>query len=179
MQNDVEKILLTKEQIAEKVESLGKELSNDFKDEKPLLVCILKGSVVFFADLIRAISIPIEIDFMSISSYGLSTKSSGEVKIIKDLDTSIENKHIIIVEDIVDSGYTLSYLKRLLFSRNPKSIKICTLLDKKERRVCDIEPDYVGFDIPDEFIIGYGLDYAEKYRNLSYIGVLKRSIYEK
>ena len=143
------------------------------------MVSILKGSVMFYADLLRAMSIPVEMDFMAISSYGAGAKSSGEVKLIKDLDRKIEGRDVVIVEDIIDSGYTLSYLKRMLYSRKPASVKICALLDKYARRVVPIEADFKGFDIEDEFVIGYGLDYAERYRNLPYIGILKRSVYEK
>lgn len=134
---------------------------------------------MFYADLLRAMSIPVEMDFMAISSYGSGAKSSGEVKLIKDLDRKIEGRDVVIVEDIIDSGYTLSYLKRMLYSRKPASVKICALLDKYARRVVPIEADFKGFDIEDEFVIGYGLDYAERYRNLPYIGILKRSVYEK
>jgi len=134
---------------------------------------------MFYADLLRAMSIPVEMDFMAISSYGAGAKSSGEVKLIKDLDRKIEGRDVVIVEDIIDSGYTLSYLKRMLYSRKPASVKICALLDKYARRVVPIEADFKGFDIEDEFVIGYGLDYAERYRNLPYIGILKRSVYEK
>lgn len=179
MENDVESVMISEEDLAKKVKELASKLDKDYEGKNPLLVAILKGSVVFYADLVRNMKIPLEMDFMSISSYGVSSKSSGEVKLLKDLDRSIEGRHVIIVEDIIDSGYTLSYLKRMLYSRKPASIKICAMLDKIERRVVAIEPDYKCFDIADEFVIGYGLDYAEKYRNLPYIGILKRSVYEK
>ena len=142
------------------------------------MVAILKGSIMFFADLLRAMTIPLEMDFMAISSYGNKTKSSGEVRMIKDLDRSIEGRHLVIVEDIVDSGYTLSFLKRMLYSRHPESVKICTLLDKFECREIPLQPDYKGFDIGNEFVVGYGLDYAEKYRNLPEIGILKEEVYK-
>lgn len=166
------RVLLTQEEIREKVKQLAEAVSWDYRDKKPLLVCVLKGAVVFLADFMRLLSIPVEIDFMAVSSYGHSTTSSGVVRILKDLDSSIEHKDVIILEDIIDSGLTLSYLRENLLSRNPRSLKIVTLLDKPERRVTDIEPDYCGFRIPDEFVVGYGLDYNEKYRNLPDICVL-------
>lgn len=175
---DCERVLVSEEEIQAKVKELAATLDKDYAGTRPLLVCILKGSCMFFSDLIRNMTNDLEIDFISVSSYGISSRSSGEVKLIKDLDKSIENKHVIIVEDIVDSGYTLSYLKRMLNSRRPASVKICTLLDKFERREVDIQADYKAFDIGNEFVIGYGLDYAESYRNLPYIGILKRSVYE-
>ena len=178
MYKDVEKILVSKEELKERVIELAKKLDSDYEGKRPLMICILKGSVIFFSDLIREMKIPMEIDFMAISSYGASTRSSGEVRMVKDLDRSIENRHVVIVEDIVDSGYTLSYLKRMLMSRHPQSIKICALLDKFERREVPLEVDYKGFDIGNEFVIGYGLDYAEAYRNLPEICILKRSVYE-
>ena len=142
------------------------------------MVAVLKGSLIFMADLMRAITIPCNIDFLAVSSYGNGTKTSGEVRLIKDLDCQLENKDLLIVEDILDSGVTLSYLKKTLSARNPRSIRICTLLDKPERRKADITADYRCFVIPDAFIVGYGLDYAEKYRNLPYVGILKPSVYE-
>ena len=178
MYNDLEKILISKEEIAKRVNELAKQLDNDYKGKKPLFIATLKGSIMFYADLLRAMTIPVELDFMATSSYGNKTKSSGEVRIVKDLDRTIEGRHIVIIEDIVDSGYTLSYLKRILLSRHPASLKICTLLDKFERREVAMEPDYKGFDIGNEFVVGYGLDYAEKYRNLPEIGILKKEIYE-
>lgn len=179
MHPDCEKILVSQEEIKQKVKEIAATLDRDYKGKRPLLVAILKGSFMFFADLVREMTIDMEVDFISVSSYGLSSRSSGEVKLIKDLDKSIEGKHVIIVEDIVDSGYTLSYLKRMLNSRRPASVKICTLLDKFERREVDIQADYKAFDIGDGFVIGYGIDYAENYRNLPYVGILKRSVYEK
>lgn len=177
MQNDVERILYSQDQIAEAVNKLGSQITKDYEGKRPLLVCVLKGAVIFFADLLRAIDTPCDMDFLAVSSYGASTKSSGIVKIVSDISQNIENRDVIIVEDIVDSGLTLTHLKELLSHRKPKTIKVCTLLDKKERRKVEFNADYVGFDIPNEFIIGYGLDYAEKYRNLPYIGILKQSVY--
>lgn len=179
MINDISEILISEEELCEIVTRLGKEISEDYKDKNLMLISVLKGSVVFMADLMRAIKIPCKIDFMAVSSYGSGTKTSGVVKIIKDLTEPIEGADVLIVEDILDSGVTLSYLKKLLIARNPKSIKICTLLDKPERRKSDIFADYVGSSIPDEFAVGYGLDYDEKYRNLPFIGSLKPSVYQK
>jgi hypoxanthine phosphoribosyltransferase len=178
MHEDFEKVLISKEEIAADIARVAAELSRDYEGKNPLFVCILKGSVFFFADLLRAVTIPAEIDFMSISSYGNAARSSGEVKMVKDLDRSIEGRHVIVVEDILDSGNTLSYLTSLLRSRNPASVEICTLLDKPERRQTEVYAKYKGRNIPDEFVVGYGLDYAEKYRNTSDIYVLKRSVYE-
>lgn len=179
MHKDAERILISREEIQKRVKELAAELNKDYEGKRPLMICVLKGSVPFFADLIREMQIEIEMDFIAISSYGTGARSSGEVRMVKDLDRSIENRHVIIVEDIVDSGYTLSYLKRMLYSRHPQSVKICALLDKFERREVELEADYKGFDIPNEFVIGYGLDYAENYRNLPDICILKRSVYEK
>lgn len=162
MKQDILKTLVSEEQLHEKVTELGRQISEDYKGRSLLLVSVLKGSVVFMADLMRAITIPARIDFMSVSSYGSGTKSRGVVKIIKDLDIPLEGYDLLIVEDILDSGNTLSYLKEILSSRGPKSIRICTLLDKPERRTADIAADYVGFCVPDEFVVGYGLDYDEK-----------------
>lgn len=179
MYNDIEKVLITKDEIQNRVKELARTISNDYNGLKPLVVCILKGSIFFTTDLLREFSIPVQIDFMAVSSYGASTKSSGELKIKKDLSENVEGKHVIIVEDIVDSGNTLYNLKKLLQSRNVASVKIATLLDKPDRRVADIDVDYCGFTIPDEFVVGYGLDYAEDYRELPEVCVLKRSVYEK
>ncbi len=179
MIRDVQSVMVSEEQLKARIAEMAKQLDKEYEGKTPLMVAILKGSVMFYADLLRAMTIPVEMDFMAISSYGAGAKSSGEVKLIKDLDRKIEGRDVIIVEDIIDSGYTLSYLKRMLYSRKPSSVKICALLDKYARRVVPIEADYKGFDIEDEFVIGYGLDYAEKYRNLPYIGILKRSVYEK
>ncbi len=180
MINDIEKVLLSEEQLKEIVERLGKEISNDYKDKKLVLVSVLKGSVIFMADLMRAITIPCTIDFMSVSSYGSGTKTSGVVKIIKDLDAEVINgADLLIVEDILDSGVTLEYLMKVLSVRNPNSIKICTLLDKPERRKAEVYATYSGAQIPDAFVVGYGLDYDEKYRNLPFVGALKPAVYEK
>ncbi|MGX9757434.1 hypoxanthine phosphoribosyltransferase [Clostridioides difficile] len=165
--------MLTEEQIKAKVYELGKKIEEDFKDEDLLVVGILKGASVFVSDLIRCIDLDVNIDFMSVTSYGNSTESSGTVKILKDLDVDIEGKNVLIVEDIIDSGLTLSNLVAALKTRNPKSLKLCTLLDKPQRRKANIPVDYVGFVIEDKFIVGYGIDYAEKYRNLPYIGIVE------
>ena len=177
MHNDLERILITESQLKERVKELGETLSADYEGKTPLMLCILKGSTLFYADLIRAMNIPVECDFIAVSSYGNKTKSSGEVKMIKDLDKSIEGKHVVIVEDIVDSGYTLTYLKKNLLARGPASVKICSLLDKEERREVPITPEYKGFSIDDYFVVGYGLDYNERYRNFPEIGILKPSVY--
>ena len=172
MLNDIKEVLLTEEELAEICKKLGAQISEAYKGKELLLVGILKGSIVFMADLMRAITIPCEIDFMAVSSYGPDKKSSGVVKIIKDLDRNVSGMNLLIVEDILDSGRTLSYLKSLLLSRNPASIRICTLLDKPERREAEIVPDYVGSCVPNEFVVGYGLDFNQKYRNLPFLGVL-------
>ena len=174
MNNDIEKVLISEEELASIVAQLGAKISEDYKDKNLLMVSVLKGSVVFMSDLMRAVDIHCEIDFMSVSSYGDKTKSSGTVRILKDLDRDISGYDVLLVEDILDSGKTLSHLMELLYARNPASIRICTLFDKPERREVDIFADYKGISVPDEFIVGYGLDYAEKYRNLPYIGVLKK-----
>lgn len=178
MLEDIQEILFTERQMAVMVERIGKEISRDYKDKNLLLVSVLKGSVIFMADLMRSIDLPARIDFMAVSSYGSGVKSSGIVKIIKDLDIPLDGYDIVIVEDILDSGKTLSYLIDLLKARNPKSVSICALFDKPERREVNIQADYVGTEIPDAFIVGYGLDYDEKYRNLPFVGVLKPEIYE-
>lgn len=177
MHNDMKKILFTEEQIQERIKSLGKQLSQDYADKNPLIICVLKGAVLFMADLVKNMDVPLEIDFMAISSYGVSTQSSGVVRILKDLETSLEGRHVLIVEDIVDTGLTLSYLRDSLLRRNTASVKIVTLFDKPNGRKIEIVPDYSGFEVPNEFIVGYGLDYAEKYRNLSYVGILKPEVY--
>ena len=165
---------LTEEQIAERVKAMGEEISRDYGDETVFLICILKGSIFFTCELAKRITSPVEMDFMSVSSYGAGTSSSGVVKIGKDLDTTIEGKNVLVVEDIIDSGRTLSYLLDVLKRRNPNSVKLCTLLDKPDRRVVEgVDVDYCCFNIPDEFVVGYGLDYAQKYRNLPYIGVVE------
>jgi hypoxanthine phosphoribosyltransferase len=177
MLHDIKEILLTESQIAEKVKELGRILSDEYRGLNPLVICVLKGAVPFMADLIRQMDIPCEMDFMAVSSYGSSTQSSGVVRILKDLDTPVQNRHVIVVEDIMDSGLTLSRLVELLKHRDAASVKVVTLLDKPDRRKVDISPDYSGFTIPDEFVVGYGLDYAEKYRNLPFIGILKPEVY--
>lgn len=177
MTNDIQEILITEEQLAAKIAELGKTISEDYAGKNLLMISILKGSVVFMADLMRAITIPVRIDFMSVSSYGTGVKTSGVVKIVKDLDISIEGYDLLIVEDILDSGLTLSYIIDILKSRNPKSVSVCALLDKPERRRVEVATRYSGFAIPDRFVVGFGLDYAEKYRNLPYIGVLKPEVY--
>ncbi len=179
MHQDCEYVLLTSEQIKARVEEIAAEISKEYADKRPLLVCILKGSVIFYADLIRLLNFPIELDFMAISSYGASTESTGQILIKKDLSIDIAGKDVIVVEDIVDSGNTLYTLKKHLGVRGANSVKIVALLNKPSRRKVDLEPDYKCFDIADEFVIGYGMDYAENYRNLPYVGVLKRSVYEK
>jgi hypoxanthine phosphoribosyltransferase len=178
MINDMKEILFTQAVIQQRVQELGQVITTDYQEkEAPILVGILKGGVPFLADLIRTINLPLEYDLIAVSSYGASTKSSGTVKIIKDLDMSIEGRDVIIVEDIVDTGLTLHYLLENLKSRRPNSLKVCTMLDKPSQRKMTIQPDYNGFEIPDVFVVGYGLDYAGKYRNLPYIGVLKEEIY--
>ncbi|NLJ25994.1 MAG: hypoxanthine phosphoribosyltransferase [Firmicutes bacterium] len=179
MQEDIARILLTEAEIKQRVSELGARISQDYAGKDLVAVCILKGALHFMADLTRAIEIPLAIDFMAISSYGAGTKTSGEVRIIQDLDAAIAERHILIVEDIVDTGLTLKYLVDNLGSRRPASLKIVTLLDKPARRAVTISPDYNGFEIPDEFVVGYGLDYDEKYRNLPFIGILKPEIYQK
>ncbi|MBQ9936734.1 MAG: hypoxanthine phosphoribosyltransferase [Oscillospiraceae bacterium] len=179
MKNDILKVLVTESELNQKVNEIGAAISRDYEGKNLLLVSILKGSVTFMADLMRAISIPLKIDFMAVSSYGSGVKTSGVVKIIKDLDIDLSGYDVLIVEDILDSGMTLKYITELLKTRGTKSIKIATLLDKPSRRKADVKADYYGFDIPDEFVVGYGLDYDEKYRNLSYIGVLKPEVYAK
>ncbi|MFP4456120.1 MAG: hypoxanthine phosphoribosyltransferase [Clostridia bacterium] len=179
MDKDLSRILITQKEIEKKVIELGRLISEDYKGKDLLLVCVLRGSIIFTADLIRALSIPVKVDTIAVSSYGDQTKSSGVVRLIKDLDEDITGKHVLIVEDIVDSGLTLQYLRKMLEQRNPASVKVCTLLDKKQRRVHDQEPDYHGFIIPDEFVVGYGMDYQEFYRQLPYIGVLDQKIYKE
>ncbi|GAB7232572.1 hypoxanthine phosphoribosyltransferase [Facklamia hominis] len=178
LEKDIERVLVTEEELAEAVKRLGEAITRDYQDKEILVVGILRGASLFMADVIRQIDCYLEIDFMDVSSYGTATESSGEVKIIKDLDTSVEGKHVLIVEDIIDTGRTLQYLINLLKVRKAASIKICSLLDKPSRRIMtDVIVDYVGIEVPNEFVVGYGLDYEQKYRNLPYIGVLKESIY--
>lgn len=177
MLNDVQEVLISEEEIAAIVKDLGARISRDYEGKNLLLVSVLKGGAVFMSDLMRAITIPCHIDFMAVSSYGAGVKTSGVVKIIKDLDIPLENYDVLVVEDILDSGVTLSYLLKLLKTRKPKSIRLCTFLDKPYGRKVDIKADYVGSNVPDVFIVGYGLDYGEKYRNLPFVGVLKPSVY--
>lgn len=179
MEQDILRVLFTEEEIQAKVEEIGAAITRDYQDKNPLIVSVLKGSFVFMADLVRHVKVPCTIDFMSVSSYGSGSKSSGEVKIIKDLDKRIEGRHLIVVEDILDSGATLGYLFEMLRARGAASIALCTFLNKPERRVVPVKVNYNGFDIPDEFVVGYGLDYAEEYRNLPYVGILKPEVYSK
>ena len=180
MHQDIDHILVSEEQLQAKVAELGAQISADYEGKDLLLVSILKGAVVFMADLMRAVTIPCGIDFMVVSSYGgANTSSTGLVKIIKDLDQDLSGKDVLIVEDILDTGITLSHLMPMLQMRRPNSLRLCTILSKPSRRKADIEPDYCGFEVPDEFVVGYGLDYDEKYRNLPYVGVLKPEVYSK
>ena len=179
MLKDVERILITSEEIGARVRELGQQITNDYAGQDILMIGVLRGAVVFMSDLARAIKRPIDIDFMAISSYGLSTNSSGVVRILKDLDEVVQGRHLLIIEDIIDSGLTLNYLVENLKSRKPASVRICTLLSKPDRRKVDVQVDYNGFIIPDYFVVGCGLDYAGKYRNLPFIGVLKPEIYER
>lgn len=177
MKNDIQEVLFSEQQLADKVAELGARISADYEGKNPLVVSVLKGSYVFMADLTRKITIPCNVDFMAVSSYGAGTKTTGEVQIIKDIGSKIDGRHLIIVEDILDSGVTLSFLMKVLKARGAASIRLCTLLSKPERRKVDVPIDYLGFEIPDAFVVGYGLDYAEKYRNLPYIGILKPAVY--
>ncbi|WP_346668673.1 hypoxanthine phosphoribosyltransferase [uncultured Subdoligranulum sp.] len=180
MDQDIDHILVSEEQLQNKVAELGAQISRDYEGRDLLMVSILKGSVVFMADLMRAVKIPCGIDFMVVSSYGgANTMSTGLVKIVKDLDADLTGKDVLIVEDILDTGITLSHLLPVLRMRNPRSVRLCTILSKPSRRKAEIEPDYLGFEVPDEFVVGYGLDYDEKYRNLPYVGVLKPEVYSK
>ncbi|NLK65333.1 MAG: hypoxanthine phosphoribosyltransferase [Tissierellia bacterium] len=178
MNKDIKKILIEEKELQSKVAELGAKITADYEGKDLLIVCVLKGAVIFASDLIREIKLPLDIDFMAISSYGANTKSSGVVRILKDLNMGIEDRHVLIVEDIIDSGLTLAYLVENLKTRRPASVEICTILDKKERRTTNLDIKYTGFIVPDEFVVGYGLDYAEKYRNLPYIAVLKEEIYQ-
>lgn len=177
MENDVSEVLITGEEIREKTAELARQITADYKDKDPLLICILKGGLMFLADLTRQVRLPLEIDFMAVSSYGDATESSGVVRILMDLERNIQGRHVLIVEDIIDTGRTLNYIIHNLRTRGPASIKICTLLNKPARRLLDIPLDYVGFVIPDRFVVGYGLDYGEIYRNLPFVGVLKPELY--
>lgn len=167
------KVMISEEEVEKRVREMGAAISEEYKGREIHLVCVLKGGVFFTCELAKRITVPVSFDFMSVSSYGNGTKSSGVVRIVKDLDESIENKDVLVVEDIIDSGRTLSYLLENLKSRKPRSLKLCTLLDKPDRRVTEVQVDYTGFEIPDEFVVGYGLDYAQKYRNLPYIGIVE------
>lgn len=167
------RVLVSEEDVDKRICEIGHQISKDYEGKQVHLICVLKGGVFFMCELAKRISVPVSMDFMSVSSYGADTKSSGVVKIVKDLDEALEGKDVLIVEDIIDSGRTLSYLIEILQKRNPNSLRLCTLLDKPERRVKDVRVDYVGFNIPDEFVVGYGLDYAQKYRNLPFIGVVE------
>jgi hypoxanthine phosphoribosyltransferase len=178
MHQDIDYILISEEQIKQRVAELGAAITNDYRAIGDLLlVGVLKGCAMFMVDLARAIDLPLAIDFIAVASYGASTESSGVVRLMKDLDTDISHRHVLIVEDIIDSGLTLAYLRGQLLRRNPASLRICTLLNKPERRTADVPVDYVGFDIPNAFVVGYGLDYAERYRNLPFIGVLRPEVY--
>lgn len=178
LENDIKEILVTKEELDAINARLGAQITKDFADKNLLVVGILKGSLYFMADLTRYIDLPLKLDFLAVSSYGGGTRSSGNVKIVKDIDIDLAGYDVLLVEDILDSGRTLDYVSRMLSARGANSISIVTLLDKPERRVVDLHPDYVGCDVPDEFVVGYGLDYDQQYRNLPYIGALKREIYE-
>ena len=178
LSEDVGDILISEEQIQGRVAELGARITEDFQGSELLIIAVLKGALLFLADLMRVIDLPIAVDFLAVSSYGAGTESSGVVRILKDLDEPIEGRNVLIVEDIVDSGRTLDYLLRMLRQRRPATLHVCTLLDKTERREIDVPLDYVGFEVPDAFVVGYGLDFAEYYRQLPYIGVLKPEIYE-
>lgn len=178
MKNDISHILISKEKINEMVESIGRKITEDYRGKELVVVGVLKGGFVFMADLIRHIDLPLQLDFISVSSYGATTQSTGVVRIIKDIDIDITGKHVILVEDIIDSGLTLAHLKELFTTRDPLSVKICTAFDKPSRRKVDIKADYTGIEVPDEFIVGYGLDFAEKYRNYPEVGVLKPELYK-
>ncbi len=175
--NDIQEVLFSEEQLKNRVQEIARQITADYAGKEIMLISVLRGSFVFMADLCRAIDLPCTLDFMAVSSYGKGTKSSGQVQITKDLSEDITDRHIIVVEDILDSGNTLSYLLKILENRHPASIRLCTLLDKPDRRVKPVQVHYSGFTIPDAFVVGYGLDYAEKYRNLPYIGILKPRVY--
>ena len=177
LENDIQEILFSEDQLKARVREIAQEIQRDYAGKEIMLISVLRGSFIFMADLCRALDLPCTLDFMSVSSYGKGTTSSGQVQITKDLSEDISGRHIIVVEDILDSGNTLSYLLKILQHRHPASVRLCTLLDKPERRVKPVEVHYCGFTIPDAFVVGYGLDYAEKYRNLPYIGILKPEVY--
>ncbi len=178
MHNDIEEVIITQKQLQKKVEELGRQITRDYEGRTMLLLCVLKGALMFMADLARAIELPLEMDFMVVSSYGSATESSGVVRIVKDLEKPIAGKHVLLVEDIVDSGLTLHYLLDVLRTRSPASLRVCTLIDKVKERDKVVTPDYMGFQVADRFVVGYGLDYAQRYRNLPYIGILKPAIYQ-
>jgi hypoxanthine phosphoribosyltransferase len=178
MESIIKEVLLSEETLSKRIKELGEEITNDYKDKDLVVIGILKGAVIFMSELVKNIKMPITIDFMAVSSYGKSTISTGEVRIIKDLDFSVEGKDLLIVEDIIDTGLTLNYLSELLKKRGANSVKVCTLLDKPDRRTIGVNVDYLGFEIPDEFVVGYGLDYAEQYRNLPFVGTLKEEVYK-
>lgn len=165
-------VMISEENVDKRIQEIGEQISREYAGKEVHLICVLRGGSFFMCELAKRITVPVTLDFMSVSSYGMDTKSSGVVKIVKDLDDSIKGKNVIVIEDVVDSGRTLSYLLEMLKSREPESLKLCTLLDKPERRVVQVHVDYTGFEIPDEFVVGYGLDYAQKYRNLPYIGIV-------
>lgn len=177
MEHNIERILITEEQISARIKELGEEITRDYNGKSIVMIGILRGAIIFYGDLARKINVPASMDFMALSSYGSGARTSGVVRIVHDLEQNIEGRDVLIVEDIIDSGLTLHYLIENLRSRRPNSIKICCLLDKPYKRIKPIKPDYIGFEVPDEFVVGYGLDYNEHYRNLPYIGVLKREAY--
>lgn len=179
MLKDIEKVLVSEEELDKKTTEIANAISRDFAGKELILIGILKGGVVFASDLIKKINVPMEIEFMAVSSYGKESETSGVVTLKKDVDTPLVGKNVIVVEDIVDSGYTMKYLKKVFLDRKAESVKICTLLSKPSRRKVEIDLDYVGFEVPDEFVVGYGLDFDEKYRNLPFVGVLKREVYSK
>ena len=174
---DVQEVLVSAERMRERIAALGEQISRDYEGKNPVLVCVLVGAVVFTADLMRHITTPCFLDFVAISSYGKDSRSSGVVRIIKDLDESVESRHVLIIEDIVDTGLTLNYLLESMRHRNVASVKVCAMLDKPSRRLTNVGVDYVGFEVPDEFVVGYGLDFAQRYRNLPYVGILRPEVY--
>lgn len=176
---DIEKVLITEDEIRARLKEVAKQISNDYKGKDLLVVCVLRGAFIFFADLVRELTCDPEVDFIAVSSYGTGASTSGEVKMVKDINSPISNRHVLILEDIIDTGMTLNYLKELLYARQPASLRVCALLDKPERRLVDLVPEYKLFSIPNEFVVGYGLDYAERYRNLKDVCVLARHVYEK
>jgi len=177
--DDIREVLIPADELQAKIRELAEAVNRDYEGLNPLVICVLKGAFIFMADLVKHLTIPLEIDFMAVSSYGASTRSSGEVKILKDLDLPVDGRHVLIVEDVVDSGLTLSYLIDVLERRNALSVRVVALLDKPARRTVELEPDYKGFTIPDVFVVGYGLDYAEKYRNLPFVGVLRPEVFSR